>query len=187
MWQSDDACCFVTWRHVTHLKAVQEESLPVGSQLATMWCVRHLINSVAFLSCVILKTPRLFDFPLTRLSSLTIGDSERKSSATQQREPTPDIPVESTGNCTLWHGFFVLPKPSAGPISQCASCRSWSGPEMCGGTEGPARFWLHSMWGTSQAGAECSARWGAGTLMEPWTSVQLQDAPLSWPGGSGLN
>uniref|UniRef100_A0A8C4GJ80 Rho guanine nucleotide exchange factor (GEF) 11 n=1 Tax=Dicentrarchus labrax TaxID=13489 RepID=A0A8C4GJ80_DICLA len=32
-----------------------------------------------------------------RLSSLTIGDSERKSSATQQREPTADIPVESTG------------------------------------------------------------------------------------------
>ncbi|XP_035531111.1 rho guanine nucleotide exchange factor 11 isoform X7 [Morone saxatilis] len=34
---------------------------------------------------------------LDRLSSLTIGDSERKSSATQQREPTADIPVESTG------------------------------------------------------------------------------------------
>ncbi|XP_069374348.1 rho guanine nucleotide exchange factor 11 isoform X4 [Paralichthys olivaceus] len=34
---------------------------------------------------------------LDRLSSLTIGDSERKSSATQQREPTPDIPLESTG------------------------------------------------------------------------------------------
>ncbi|XP_041820615.1 rho guanine nucleotide exchange factor 11 isoform X2 [Chelmon rostratus] len=34
---------------------------------------------------------------LDRLSSLTIGDSERKSSATQQREPTADIPAESTG------------------------------------------------------------------------------------------
>ncbi|XP_042367767.1 rho guanine nucleotide exchange factor 11 isoform X6 [Plectropomus leopardus] len=32
-----------------------------------------------------------------RLSSLTIGDSERKSSATQQREPSVDLPVESTG------------------------------------------------------------------------------------------
>uniref|UniRef100_A0A8D2ZQU0 Rho guanine nucleotide exchange factor (GEF) 11 n=1 Tax=Scophthalmus maximus TaxID=52904 RepID=A0A8D2ZQU0_SCOMX len=32
-----------------------------------------------------------------RLSSLTIGDSERKSSATQQREPTPDLPTEITG------------------------------------------------------------------------------------------
>ncbi|XP_070785812.1 rho guanine nucleotide exchange factor 11 [Enoplosus armatus] len=31
------------------------------------------------------------------LSSLTIGDSERKSSATQQREPTSDFPAESTG------------------------------------------------------------------------------------------
>ncbi|XP_042367764.1 rho guanine nucleotide exchange factor 11 isoform X3 [Plectropomus leopardus] len=31
------------------------------------------------------------------LSSLTIGDSERKSSATQQREPSVDLPVESTG------------------------------------------------------------------------------------------
>ncbi|XP_056224563.1 rho guanine nucleotide exchange factor 11 isoform X3 [Seriola aureovittata] len=31
------------------------------------------------------------------LSSLTIGDSDRKSSATQQREPTADIPAESTG------------------------------------------------------------------------------------------
>ncbi|XP_018543374.1 rho guanine nucleotide exchange factor 11 isoform X1 [Lates calcarifer] len=31
------------------------------------------------------------------LSSLTIGDSERKSSATQQREPTADVPAESTG------------------------------------------------------------------------------------------
>ncbi|KAM8747250.1 rho guanine nucleotide exchange factor 11 isoform 3-T3 [Acanthopagrus schlegelii] len=34
---------------------------------------------------------------LFRLSSLTIGDSERKSSATQQREPTADIHAESTG------------------------------------------------------------------------------------------
>uniref|UniRef100_A0AAQ5XZM5 Rho guanine nucleotide exchange factor (GEF) 11 n=1 Tax=Amphiprion ocellaris TaxID=80972 RepID=A0AAQ5XZM5_AMPOC len=32
-----------------------------------------------------------------RLSSLTIGDSERKSSATQPREPTADVIVESTG------------------------------------------------------------------------------------------
>uniref|UniRef100_A0A4W6EEP3 Rho guanine nucleotide exchange factor (GEF) 11 n=1 Tax=Lates calcarifer TaxID=8187 RepID=A0A4W6EEP3_LATCA len=32
-----------------------------------------------------------------RLSSLTIGDSERKSSATQQREPTADVPAESPG------------------------------------------------------------------------------------------
>ncbi|XP_023271103.1 rho guanine nucleotide exchange factor 11 isoform X1 [Seriola lalandi dorsalis] len=31
------------------------------------------------------------------LSSLTIGDSDRKSSATQQREPTADLPAESTG------------------------------------------------------------------------------------------
>ncbi|KAM6959698.1 LOW QUALITY PROTEIN: rho guanine nucleotide exchange factor 11 [Tautogolabrus adspersus] len=31
------------------------------------------------------------------LSSLTIGDSERKSSATQQREPAVDYPVDSTG------------------------------------------------------------------------------------------
>ncbi|XP_071316119.1 rho guanine nucleotide exchange factor 11 isoform X3 [Trachinotus anak] len=31
------------------------------------------------------------------LSSLTIGDSDRKSSAAQQREPSVDIPVESTG------------------------------------------------------------------------------------------
>nr|XP_020444315.1 rho guanine nucleotide exchange factor 11 [Monopterus albus] len=34
---------------------------------------------------------------LDRLSSLTIGDSERKSSTTQQREPTVDISVESKG------------------------------------------------------------------------------------------
>ncbi|XP_023271104.1 rho guanine nucleotide exchange factor 11 isoform X2 [Seriola lalandi dorsalis] len=34
---------------------------------------------------------------LDRLSSLTIGDSDRKSSATQQREPTADLPAESTG------------------------------------------------------------------------------------------
>uniref|UniRef100_A0AAQ5XBB6 Rho guanine nucleotide exchange factor (GEF) 11 n=1 Tax=Amphiprion ocellaris TaxID=80972 RepID=A0AAQ5XBB6_AMPOC len=34
---------------------------------------------------------------LDRLSSLTIGDSERKSSATQPREPTADVIVESTG------------------------------------------------------------------------------------------
>ncbi|XP_071372045.1 rho guanine nucleotide exchange factor 11 [Centroberyx affinis] len=34
---------------------------------------------------------------LDRLSSLTIGDSERKSSAAQQREPTVDVPAESTG------------------------------------------------------------------------------------------
>lgn len=40
-----------------------------------------------------------FHSPLTRLSSLTVGDSERKSSAAQQREPTLDIPVESTGHC----------------------------------------------------------------------------------------
>ncbi|XP_068611825.1 LOW QUALITY PROTEIN: rho guanine nucleotide exchange factor 11 [Brachionichthys hirsutus] len=34
---------------------------------------------------------------LLRLSSLTIGDSERKSSAAQQREPAADISTESTG------------------------------------------------------------------------------------------
>ncbi|XP_042256545.1 rho guanine nucleotide exchange factor 11 isoform X3 [Thunnus maccoyii] len=34
---------------------------------------------------------------LFRLSSLTIGDSERKSSATQQREPTTELPAESPG------------------------------------------------------------------------------------------
>ncbi|KAA8582627.1 hypothetical protein FQN60_006298 [Etheostoma spectabile] len=34
---------------------------------------------------------------LDRLSSLTIGDSERKSSATQQREPSIEITVESKG------------------------------------------------------------------------------------------
>uniref|UniRef100_A0A3B5B5H3 Rho guanine nucleotide exchange factor 11 n=1 Tax=Stegastes partitus TaxID=144197 RepID=A0A3B5B5H3_9TELE len=34
---------------------------------------------------------------LDRLSSLTIGDSERKSSATQQREPPADVIAESTG------------------------------------------------------------------------------------------
>ncbi|KAM3857344.1 rho guanine nucleotide exchange factor 11 [Diretmus argenteus] len=34
---------------------------------------------------------------LFRLSSLTIGDSERKSSTAQQREPTVDVPSESTG------------------------------------------------------------------------------------------
>ncbi|XP_027143610.1 rho guanine nucleotide exchange factor 11 isoform X3 [Larimichthys crocea] len=34
---------------------------------------------------------------LFRLSSLTIGDSERKSSASQQKEPTVDVFAESTG------------------------------------------------------------------------------------------
>ncbi|KAM6949530.1 rho guanine nucleotide exchange factor 11 [Aplochiton taeniatus] len=34
---------------------------------------------------------------LDRLSSLTIGDSERKASAAQQREPPADLPSESTG------------------------------------------------------------------------------------------
>lgn len=34
---------------------------------------------------------------LDRLSSLTIGDSERKSTSTQPREPTADVIVESTG------------------------------------------------------------------------------------------
>ncbi|TKS93032.1 Rho guanine nucleotide exchange factor 11 PDZ-RhoGEF [Collichthys lucidus] len=34
---------------------------------------------------------------LDRLSSLTIGDSERKSSASQQKEPTVDVFAESTG------------------------------------------------------------------------------------------
>uniref|UniRef100_A0A665WWK6 Rho guanine nucleotide exchange factor (GEF) 11 n=1 Tax=Echeneis naucrates TaxID=173247 RepID=A0A665WWK6_ECHNA len=36
-------------------------------------------------------------FPLNPLSSLTIGDSDRKSSATHQREPTTDIPAETAG------------------------------------------------------------------------------------------
>ncbi|XP_036813749.1 rho guanine nucleotide exchange factor 11 isoform X7 [Oncorhynchus mykiss] len=34
---------------------------------------------------------------LDRLSSLTIGDSERKTSSSQQREPLADFPTESTG------------------------------------------------------------------------------------------
>ncbi|KAM9335843.1 rho guanine nucleotide exchange factor 11 [Symphorus nematophorus] len=43
------------------------------------------------------KNTHLFSPFAAWLSSLTIGDSERKSSATQQREPTADIPAESTG------------------------------------------------------------------------------------------
>lgn len=43
-----------------------------------------------------------------RLSSLTIGDSERKSSATQQREPTADVLTESTGNCDFPRWFIFL-------------------------------------------------------------------------------
>uniref|UniRef100_A0A674C510 Rho guanine nucleotide exchange factor 11-like n=1 Tax=Salmo trutta TaxID=8032 RepID=A0A674C510_SALTR len=35
--------------------------------------------------------------PLSSLSSLTIGDSERKTSSGQQREPLADFPTESTG------------------------------------------------------------------------------------------
>lgn len=45
-----------------------------------------------------------------RLSSLTIGDSERKSSATQQREPTTEVPAESTGKFDFprWVYVFLL-------------------------------------------------------------------------------
>lgn len=50
-------------------------------------------------------------FPsLARLSSLTTGDSERKSSAGQQREPSLDIPVEGTGNCWVTLVFVVSPE-----------------------------------------------------------------------------
>ncbi|XP_074555282.1 rho guanine nucleotide exchange factor 11 isoform X3 [Halichoeres trimaculatus] len=47
------------------------------------------------------------------LSSLTIGDSERKSSAAQQREPSVDFPVESTGP-GLVHRCVVVQKDQLG-------------------------------------------------------------------------
>ncbi|XP_039996537.1 rho guanine nucleotide exchange factor 11 isoform X2 [Xiphias gladius] len=50
---------------------------------------------------------------LDRLSSLTIGDSERKSSATQQRELTADVPAESTGP-GLVHRCVVVQKDQLG-------------------------------------------------------------------------
>ncbi|XP_073330662.1 rho guanine nucleotide exchange factor 11 isoform X2 [Pagrus major] len=51
---------------------------------------------------------------LFRLSSLTIGDSERKSSATQQREPTADITAESTGGPGLVQRCVVVQKDQLG-------------------------------------------------------------------------
>lgn len=42
----------------------------------------------------------------SRINSLTIGDSERKSSGPQQREPTAEIISDSTGNCDLWWVIF---------------------------------------------------------------------------------
>ncbi|XP_034532527.1 rho guanine nucleotide exchange factor 11 isoform X5 [Notolabrus celidotus] len=48
---------------------------------------------------------------LDRLSSLTIGDSERKSSAAQQREPSLDFSVESPG---LVHRCVVVQKDQLG-------------------------------------------------------------------------
>lgn len=58
---------------------------------------------------VLFHAKRLFLSSLTkpRLSSLTIGDSERKSSATQQREPTVDFPAESTGNYNFPRWFML--------------------------------------------------------------------------------
>ncbi|XP_034532525.1 rho guanine nucleotide exchange factor 11 isoform X3 [Notolabrus celidotus] len=50
---------------------------------------------------------------LDRLSSLTIGDSERKSSAAQQREPSLDFSVESTGP-GLVHRCVVVQKDQLG-------------------------------------------------------------------------
>ncbi|XP_029931494.1 rho guanine nucleotide exchange factor 11 isoform X2 [Myripristis murdjan] len=50
---------------------------------------------------------------LFRLSSLTIGDSERKSSTAQQREPTADVPAESTGP-GLVHRCVIVQKDQLG-------------------------------------------------------------------------
>ncbi|KAK6291914.1 hypothetical protein J4Q44_G00376990 [Coregonus suidteri] len=50
---------------------------------------------------------------LDRLSSLTIGDSERKTSSGQQREPLADIPHENTGpslvqRCVVVNGSTLV-------------------------------------------------------------------------------
>ena len=102
-----------------------------------------------------------------RLSSLTIGDSERKSSAAQQREPTADIHAETTGNHHIpsWLMVFVLLNIQKTTLASFHPHppRSWSCPEMRGRAEGPARFRLHSVWRESQASAERPTRWDAWT------------------------
>lgn len=105
-----------------------------------------------------------------RLSSLTIGDSERKSSATQQREPTADIHAETTGNHNIpsWLTFFFLSlniQKTTFTSFHPHTPRSWSCPEMRGRAEGPARFRLHSVWRESQASAERPTRWDARTQL----------------------
>lgn len=49
-----------------------------------------------FFSSLILTTN--VSLASNRLSSLTIGDSERRSSGAQQRDPSADLPAESAGN-----------------------------------------------------------------------------------------
>uniref|UniRef100_W5KK75 Rho guanine nucleotide exchange factor (GEF) 11 n=1 Tax=Astyanax mexicanus TaxID=7994 RepID=W5KK75_ASTMX len=49
-----------------------------------------------------------------RLSSLTIGDSERKSSLGQQRESVPELPAESAGNTRLVQRCVVVQRDNLG-------------------------------------------------------------------------
>lgn len=44
-------------------------------------------------------------FVSNRLSSLTIGDSERRSSSAQQKDPSADLPAESAG---IFESLFLM-------------------------------------------------------------------------------
>lgn len=95
-----------------------------------------------------------------RLSSLTIGDSDRKSSAPQQKELTADVAVESTGNWD-WSAIDLLSiyYPWITTNILLLSFRSsWSCPAMCGGPKGPSGLRLHSVWRKNQTSAECPTR-----------------------------
>lgn len=78
-----------------------------------------------------------------RLSSLTIGDSERRSSSAQQKDPSADLPAESAGTFNVYFKILKSLLHAANEVS--SSSRSRSCPEMRGGAEGPAGLWLHRL------------------------------------------
>lgn len=124
--------------------------------LLTSRCAVSSPEIVPLCRCTFPRHPGVFSISLflttnvslasNRLSSLTIGDSERRSSGAQQRDPSADLPAESAGNDQGSGGGVIA---NALPLNgaNLSSPRPRTHPEMRGRAEGPAGLRLHRLRG----------------------------------------
>lgn len=119
----------------------------VSSSEIVLLCRSHVFSPSCFFFSLSFVFTTNVSLASNRLSSLTIGDSERRSSGAQQRDPSADLPAESAGNDQRLGGRVIVNALLNGLMVNLSSPRSRSHPEMCGRAEGPAGLRLHRLRG----------------------------------------